>query len=170
MKLVLQANPFDCGIACLAMMLDIPYQTVKSLIGRDVTHSFEEQGQEYHLSPPYRVGVTPEEVSSLLFSMDIVHGVFEPKEAYSLHPHHPLGRKWLAIPDLVLLPTAKDIEGMINHPSNRSMLGVEAKDSPTSLHWICVEGGEVFDPGSCPYTSGDELKVLVAIVAKGLVL
>lgn len=163
MKLIKQRGKFDCGIACLAMLLGIEYEEAEREIGRDVSIELPEffPGEQWQ-----RCGLLLEEVSCVLFERGVAHYRFYGEEQYRK------GSEWLCRmlterPGYLRMPTTTHLDRLINERGCVAMLGVPSKNMPNAGHYIVMRAGEVLDPSPLEnYQWGEPIPVHEAVIVK----
>lgn len=136
MNLRRQRRDYDCGVACLAMLLDTDLDAVEGLLGRKV-------GELVDPDPPEEsdgvIGVCGWEIACVLADEGIPY----------LHVVVPdaVGGSWFSRVGGAL-PVLRPLERVWDHMNagGLTILGVPRLNIDGSLHWIVGEGTYMFDP------------------------
>lgn len=153
MRLIKQDNKFNCGQACLAMVLGRNLEYVKLFMDRDCS---EESGLDGDLS---RLGVCELEMSWFLFRHGITHHVFYPKEAFPEDHYVFKAHGMLKLCSIDFL----------NEHMQRgvAIVGTESLNRKGMGHWIVISDGMIFDPSmERTYGEFDQVRTNCAIIIR----
>ena len=136
MNLIRQRGDFDCGVACLAMLLDTDLDAVERILGRKVGELVDPDPPEGHDGV---IGVCGWEIACVLADEGISY----------LHCVVPdaVGETWYSRVG-AQLPLLRPLERIWDHMNHGGLtiLGVPSLNIEGGLHWIVGEGTYMFDP------------------------
>jgi len=155
MKLIKQTNDYNCGSACLAMLLGLDScSEAEEVMGR----SPGDRHDDLNLDPPY-VGLDIYEATAVLFRCGIKHGVFLGSATFKENDTwYSRGYdKWSFIKD------AEAFEHL--RRGGTALLGVPSLNNHNSQHWIVYSEGKVFDPslGDC-YHEDRKITIILGLL------
>ncbi len=165
-RLVKQRGPYDCGVACAAMILGILYEEALADLGRDPNCSAPELLAILDDGFP-AIGVMISEVAAMCFRRGIPAIHVYPAVAYKDNA------EWfyrMLTEQSHLLPSYPTIE-WVRREIDRgavAMLGVPSLNYDDREHWVVVAGREVYDPNlKKTYGTLDEIKIIHEAVLVG---
>lgn len=155
MKLINSRNKWDCGVACLAMLLDSNYEQALRLLGRDPSYEYSKEVNVYlDLGETRRIGVLQEEVERILFEAGISFYSFIPKELKE--------EKYFNLSS-IRVGSLDTVTSWMEH-GGKGMLGVVGKNYG---HYVCFEGYQIFDPSKpAPSYMSERLEICFAILRR----
>ena len=164
MRLIQQRGRYDCGVACLAMLLDITYEEALDELARDPNSTPPELLDAIGDGFP-AVGVMAPEVARICWKRCIPALHLYSEEAYresSPWLHKILTDHSQLVPRY---PTIKLVNRHI-HAGGIAMLGVKSLNFDDRDHWIVAGGCEIYDPVTLEkkYEWGNTLPVSEAIL------
>lgn len=137
MNQIYQRNKYDCGVACLAMLLDTHYDKAQDLLRRRVG-DLVDPSPDHDGSPV--IGVTAYEVASVLAD----HGwaTVSMTIPNTTSPSHWYDR----VADQ--MPVLRPRERLLHHAEEGgvALLGVSSLHHEGGMHWIVMEGFSLYDP------------------------
>lgn len=156
LQLVRQETDFDCGVACIAMVLRVTLAQANKIVGRDL--SVPHEAMRLYKGPgetgaPEQIGLMGEEMAAILFNRGYpaIHMYAKPTYA-----------EWMqaAFDDLHLIGIPELIRHTIGN-GGVAILGVPSLRSNGQFHWIVSDGGNILDPGRGPklYQTSDDLQI-----------
>ena len=160
-QMIKQTNPYNCGSACLAMVLDLSIGTVERTALKRIIGELMDGGQP--------VGATSYEMCAILWNRQI------PNE-YLFMPNADLDDLWIhRVAEK--LPAYRPLERLRKHldTGGIAILAVDSLRNKGGTHWIVACGGELFDPqtGDGPlyrqlddHSSDNPLRVSEAILMR----
>ena len=151
--LIKQRGAHDCGIACLAMALQVTYDQALELVGRDPNDEVVAfDGMSY-------AGIIPEEITLSALRhrrATIVMPVFE------ISAPGTWQNAWF---DVFKIARVEHIAELVFEGRKSCILGVESKNCASCGHWVYVHDGVVYDPSLREtYKTGETLPVQIAIL------
>ena len=158
-----QRGWYDCGVACLAMVLDKSHGEIEKHLGRKVGDLRDPITKQ--VTGEETIGVMIFEMCAILWDFDIPHLFLSMPPDDSVDTRDPLLTYARVVNDM---PVLRPLERVQRHLSRGkvAILGVPG-------HWIVAEGRKLFDPKPLDrvagrrYTSLDEgepIEVLEAIL------
>lgn len=137
MNRIFQTNRWNCGSACLAMVLG---QTIED-VEEDVLH--RRVGDLKDPQTGNVIGVTPMEFELVLWQRGIRYGRVQPT---IYNPQE--GQDWYArtIDDMPLTYHANEMIEVHLRDGATAILGVDSKTVEGGEHWIVAEGMVLLDP------------------------
>ena len=143
-NLVKQTTEFNCGSACLAMILDMsPAEVEEKVLKRKIGELYDTEETDENLP----IGVTAYEIQAALYD----YGYYP----YYIHvPCKKVGDNWFhRIGDqLPLLKSLERIERHIYHQRRPAILGVDSLKYKGGSHWIVVNNRRLYDPADYEHT------------------
>lgn len=166
-QLIQQRGRFDCGVACLAMLLDTTYEAALAALGRDPNSTPQALLDAVGDGFP-AVGVMGPEVLRICWRLDIAAIHVYSEEAYRdsspwlykiLTEHGDLAP---AYPTMAFV--SRHIEG-----GGTAMLGVKSLNFDDREHWIVASDCKFYDPTTLEkkYEWGTTIPVHEAILLRG---
>lgn len=156
MKLVKQRGRYDCGLACLAMVLGLgTLAEAQALLGRD-----PEDDLGVGVPPEGRAGVMAWELCYVFWQRGVQAYHFCVPEAYE--PGHWMreGAKVWHIPELL------DVQSFLKTDKVTAILGLASRARGQG-HWVVVHEDKLFDPDpSAPDLGEAELPVVEVILLR----
>lgn len=156
LALVKQETNFDCGVACMAMVLGVSLAEANQIVGRDLSVPHEAMRLYKGIGEtgePEQIGLLGEEMVAILF-----------KHGYpAIHMYaKPTYTEWMqaAFEDLHLIGIPELVKHTIGE-GGAAIIGVPSLRFDGQFHWIVSDGGEILDPGRGPklYQTSDDLTV-----------
>ncbi len=148
-----QQNGYDCGVAALATVLSCDISTALGLLGRDPVTKIDDPD----LAPFYRLGVSVNEISRILYRLGVLHYVYDTRESYKGSWVH---KYWETI-------NAWDLTDVMEHLNRggTAILGVDSKNVVGSHHWFVADKCQIIDPSpGKTYGWGEQLPLIHAIL------
>lgn len=135
MNRIAQRGAYDCGIAAMAMLLDISYEAAAEALGRDVAepNTFMREGKP--------AGVLPDEMVAIAWRLGRPAAFIRTREFF---------RSWA--PEIIngqggafaLLSTRNLVRQFL--PGRAACVVLPSLNVPGGAHWIAWDGKAVFDP------------------------
>lgn len=140
-----QASDYDCGLACLAMVLRLPDpRAVVPLVGRepeaDVSHLTSDLGS---LS---RAGLTSEEISLVLFQASLPYLTWTNEQVFR---DANIAWRW-DLRDVLHVLREDDVREYLER-GGTAILSVGSKNFRDGSHWVVANRGRLLDPARAGY-------------------
>ena len=135
MKLVRQETSKGCGVACVAMLLDISYDEAQTLLVRDPNDFIDDCDFGF-------LGVSTNEVNVALFHGGVCSMIWHHQDLFAGSGSWA-EKHW----HLMNLPTRKELLARYHNGGTMAVV-VDSLNYPGMLHWIVLHDGKVYDPST----------------------